>query len=240
MKTNVIPILMYHSIESEPRGSVMRGLSVPKFLFQIQLFTLNLLGYKGMSLSKLYPYLIGKKRGKVFGITFDDGYLNNFENALPILRKYNFSATCYVVAGNIGGKNFWDISKGVTEKKMMDEFHIREWIKQGMEIGSHSFSHIHLSKISSDILEKEISNSRKFLEDKFKTEVKHFCYPYGDFSEDAINVVKESGYLTATTVIRGRASVKSNLFKLPRVLVNHRTLPLSILLKVLTRYEDRR
>ena len=75
-----IPILMYHSIESMPKNTVMRSLHVPPKRFEFQMKLLRFLGYKGLSINKLLPYLNGAKHGKVVGITFDDGYQNNLIN----------------------------------------------------------------------------------------------------------------------------------------------------------------
>ena len=83
-----VPILMYHSIENVSKETVMRGMHVPPKRFKFQMWLLKLLGYKGLSMRDLKPYLSGKKTGKVIGITFDDGYRNNLENAAPILNKY--------------------------------------------------------------------------------------------------------------------------------------------------------
>jgi len=235
-----ISILMYHSIESEPKGSVLRSLSVPKVLFKIQLYTLKLLGYQGLSMSELLPYIKGQKSAKVFGITFDDGYLNNYENALPVLKRLKYSATCYVVAKNIGGSNYWDHELGVNKKNMMSHEHIFDWLKSGMEIGSHSSNHLRLSKCNELDLKKEIFKSKERLENLFKTKVIHFCYPYGDYSKKVIDELRKSNYITATTVNRGRVNEKSSLYALPRVLVNHRTYPFNLLLKLFTSYEDKR
>jgi len=240
MSVSSIPILMYHSVASERKGAKLRGLSVSPFLFKVQLYTLKLLGYKGLSLTKLIPYLTGKRKGRVFGITFDDGYQNNFTKALPILVKLNFTATCYIVADNINGTNYWDIDKGVSKKKMMSDKEISNWIGAGMEIGSHSSNHVKLSKCKSEILKKEIFDSKETLEKKFKVSVNHFCFPYGDFSEMTIRTVKEAGYKSAVTVKRGKALVNADFYTLPRVLVNHRTYPHLLILKVMTHYENRR
>ncbi len=91
MPTINIPILMYHSIESMPRTTIMRSLHVSPRRFKFQMWMLKFLGYQGLSLKNLKPYLDGDKQGKVVGITFDDGYQNNLINAAPILLKYNFS-----------------------------------------------------------------------------------------------------------------------------------------------------
>ena len=76
---------------------------------------LKLMGYQGLSMSQLQPYLRGEKSGKVVGITFDDGYLNNLTNALPVLQKHGFSSTCYAVSGLLGQTNLWDAKIGIAQ-----------------------------------------------------------------------------------------------------------------------------
>ena len=90
-----IPILTYHQIAQAPElGAPMRSLYVSPFAFALQMHTLSLLGYQGLSMTALMPYIRREKTGKVVGITFDDGYLNNLENAARVLKKFNFSSTC--------------------------------------------------------------------------------------------------------------------------------------------------
>ena len=111
MQQKPIPILMYHSIAAMPKGTVMRSLHVPPKLFKLQMWLLKIMGYQGLSMGELQPYLTGEKIGKVVGITFDDGFKNNLVEALPILKKNGFSATCYIISQNIGGINHWDLKK---------------------------------------------------------------------------------------------------------------------------------
>tara|TARA_B100000787_G_C16181151_1_gene291890 strand:+ start:797 stop:1519 length:723 start_codon:yes stop_codon:yes gene_type:complete len=240
MLNTKIPILMYHSIESMPRKTVMRSLHVPPKRFKFQMWMLKFLGFKALSLSQLKPYLDGEKHGKVVGITFDDGYQNNLINAAPILIKYNFSATCYIVNNEIGLSNTWDLKKGITQRPLMNESEITEWLNLGMDIGAHTNTHADLTNISLTKLQEEIKGSKEDLEKKFNIKVKDFCYPFGSFNESVCNMVKESGFLSATTMIRGKASDKSDHYKLPRIPVNHRTLPHLFLAKILTSYEDRK
>lgn len=109
-----IPILTYHQVEAPPvRGTPYRSLVVSPGAFARQMGLLRLLGYRGLSMSALLPYLRGEAVGKVVGITLDDGYVNNLEHALPVLRHNGFSATCYIVSGQVGGTNAWDAAKGV-------------------------------------------------------------------------------------------------------------------------------
>ena len=235
-----IPILMYHSIESMPKSTIMRSLHVPPKRFKFQMWLLKILGYKGLSLKELKPYLDGDKEGKVVGITFDDGYQNVLINAAPILKKYNFSATCYLVSESIGISNTWDLNKKITQRPLMTENEIYEWLSLGMDIGGHTQSHVDLTSVSEQRVQNEIYDSKADLEERFKVTISDFCYPFGLFNDLACNITKKSGYLSATTMIRGRADSQSNMFQLPRIPINHHTLPHLFLAKILTKYEDKR
>ena len=166
-----IPILMYHSIESMPKSTVMRSLHVPPRRFKFQMWMLKILGYKGLSLKKLKPYLDGDKYGKVVGITFDDGYQNNLIYAAPILKKYNFSATCYIVSESIGSSNLWDLDKKITQRPLMSENEINEWLNLGMDIGAHTKTHVDLTTISEQKAQEEIYGCMVDLEKKFKVSI---------------------------------------------------------------------
>jgi len=235
-----IPILMYHSIESMPRATVMRSLHVPPKKFRFQMWMLKVLGYKGLSLSQLKPYLDGKKYGKVVGITFDDGYQNNLINAAPILNKYNFTATCYIVSDCIGMSNEWDLDNKITQRPLMSESEIKKWISLGMDIGAHTKTHADLTEISNQKAQQEIVDCKAELETRFKVLVNDFCYPFGRFNEKISSITQKAGYHSATSMLRGRANEQSDRFILPRIPINHRTLPHLFLAKILSKYEDKR
>ena len=200
-----IPILMYHSIELMPKTTIMRSLHVPPRRFKFQMWMLKILGYKGLSMRELKPYLDGDKNGKVVGITFDDGYQNNLLNAAPILSKYNFSATCYIVSKSVGSSNTWDLQKGITQSPLMTETEIKDWLKMGMDIGAHTKTHADLTVISKLKAQKEINDCKGELEKIYNVKVTDFCYPFGRFNELLSRMVKDAGYLSATTMNRGRA-----------------------------------
>lgn len=235
-----IPILMYHQIDvPPPSGTPLRGLVVSPGSFGRQMLLLRLLGYRGLSMRDLEPYLQGQKQGKVVGITFDDGYQNNLQNALPILKKHGFTATCYAVSSMIGGSNSWD--KGlVAEKPLMSEADWRTWLAAGMDIGSHTKTHADLNQSSVELAREQIAGSKKELEGRLGCEVRHFCYPYGRFGAEHSRMVQEAGYVSATTTRRGRVHVGDDLMTLRRVLVAQATHLLHFALKIATTYEDRR
>jgi len=238
MQQKPIPILMYHSIASMPKGTVMRSLHVPPKLFKLQMWLLNFFGFKGLSMGELQPYLEGKKTGKVVGITFDDGFKNNLD-VLPILQKFNFSATCYIISQNIGGINYWDLDKGIPKNPLMDENEVKQWIDGGMEIGSHTQNHVRLADIDIELATQEITQSKLDIEQQFNLSVEHFCYPYGSYNKEIVAITKKAGYNTTTTVNRGRAKSGDNLFTLPRVPITHRTFAHLFLMKILSKYEDK-
>ncbi len=235
-----IPILMYHQIdEPPPRGAKLRGLVVSPQSFAWQMRMLRLLGFKGCSMRDLEPYLEGEKSGKVVGITFDDGYQNNLQNALPVLVRHDFTATCYGLAGMVGGVNDWDRDV-VVPKPLMSR---QEWIKwrdAGMDIGSHTLTHVDLAASTAESAWREISASRQEWGALINYDVRHFCYPYGRYLPQHVQMVSEAGYRTATTTRRGRVRVGDNPLELKRIMVARATHPLQFFLKIATSYEDRR
>ena len=107
-----IPVLMYHSISSDNNR-----ISVSVTNFKKQMKLMSLLGYKGYSLNKINSKTAKKK----IIITFDDGYENIFTEAMPILKKFNFSATCFIVNKKIGYFNDWDKNQKNFKKKKINE-----------------------------------------------------------------------------------------------------------------------
>jgi peptidoglycan/xylan/chitin deacetylase (PgdA/CDA1 family) len=235
-----IPILMYHQIDVPPvRGTPLRGLIVAPHSFAWQMRMLRLLGYQGLSMHALEPYLAGDKQGKVVGITFDDGYQNNVQHALPVLRKHGFSATCYGVSSMVGGTNSWDEGK-VAQKPLMTLQDWRTWRDAGMDVGSHTRTHADLTDLPPELAREQITRSKKELEQALGCEVRHFCYPYGHHGPEHCAMVREAGYATATTVHRGRVHAGADPYTLQRIMVARATNPILFAAKILSNYEDKR
>ncbi len=243
--TAPIPILMYHQVDAPPpKGTPMRGLVVSPAAFARQMALLRALGFTGLSMRHLLPYLKGQKTGRVFGITFDDGYENNLTCALPELQRFGFSSTCYVVADRVGQYNDWDRERGVPQVPLMTAAQMQAWVDAGQEIGSHTLTHQDLPKLDLAEQRHEIVDARLVLEALVRQPggVRNFCYPYGGFDHRAVRFAQEGGYDTATTAVRGRVHSLDgdNMLTLPRILVSRTTTCLHLVLKCLTRYEDRR
>ncbi|MEO6799847.1 MAG: polysaccharide deacetylase family protein [Rhodanobacter sp.] len=238
---DALPILMYHNIARVPAGlRVYRSLYVNPEKFERQMWLLQRLGYTGLSMSAALPYLRGQRQGRIIVITLGDGYIDNLDAALPVLQKFGFSATVYVVSGSIGRFNGWDAERLGIRKPLMSVGEMRRWNDAGMEIGAHTRTHPRLTHCTDAELQNEIHGCKADLEDRLGAGVSQFCYPYGDVDDRVAAAVREAGCQAATTTRRGRAVAGADLWRLPRVQVaRHHLLP-QFAARVLTRYEDRR
>lgn len=244
--TQQIPILMYHSISHPIKNTPFKCLHLPPHRFAFQMRLLKLLGYQGLSMSDLTPYLTGEKKGKVVGITFDDGYQNNLTHALPILQHYGFSATCYIVTGYVGEYNKWDEAKGIPKNPLMTLEQLKQWVNAGMEVGAHTHHHVNLTDTDDVVALQEISQSKQYLEKYLNQTIENFCYPYGKFNQQHIQMLKQLGFKTSTAMYRGKVNVPDTglnpdeLLTLARVTVNNNCYPHIFLMKLLTDYEDKK
>lgn len=235
-----IPILVYHQIAlAPPKGTPYRSLCVAPDAFARQMALLRLLGWQGLSMSALMPYLRGERRGRVFGITLDDGYRNNLTHALPVLQRHGFSSTCYAVSQLLGQSNVWDHALGIPPSPLMTASELQAWVAGGQEVGSHTRHHVRLPELPDAEAQDEIERSRRELEQTCGVPVRHFCYPYGAWLPQHEAQVRAAAYESATLTVRGRCLGGERLEALPRVpVVRSTSLPM-LLVKMMTSYEDR-
>lgn len=237
----MIPILMYHQVDiPPPKGVRLRGSTVHPRRFENQMKTLKCLGYQGLSLAQLEPYIQGEKKGRVVGITFDDGYQNVHDNALPILQKLGFSATNFIVTGEIAGQNLWAQRAGSLPAKLMCETSILNWVEGGQEIGSHTVSHVRLAEIELNTAKEQLEQSKFDLERLLQQKIHSFCYPYGSTNKKIQECVAALGYQRAVTTERGLAMSSDSLYALPRVNILRSTHLLHFIRKVFTQYENKK
>ena len=224
-----IPVLLYHSISDD---NSMMSLNVNIFENHIKYLKKN--GYTSINFNE-----IDQSAKKQIIITFDDGYKDVLLNALPILKKYDFKATCFFVTNLIGKDNSWDINKkNFSKKETMNFNDINNWISSGMHIGSHSHNHLDLTKISEKKLLNELDFSKKILEDKFDIVSDIFCYPYGKVNQNVYYLTKKI-YNKAVTTNRSRYDLKKhNSHLIPRIDMGKNFSSLKLYLKLETIYED--
>jgi peptidoglycan/xylan/chitin deacetylase (PgdA/CDA1 family) len=236
----LVPILSYHQTGTQPPpGSPCRELVMPPRKLGLQLATLRAAGWRGLSLRELAPYLRKEKKGKVFGITFDDGYENNLTCALPILTSLGFTATVFVVSRQVGGTNEWDRAHGVRPTRIMDLDQLRAWEAAGMEIGAHTRTHPVLTDCDCATAQAEICGSKADLEAALGHPIVSFSYPHGLFSRAHVEAVRAAGFEFAVTTRMAKARDDDDFLKLPRLSVLADDSTFRFHLRVATRLPER-
>jgi peptidoglycan/xylan/chitin deacetylase (PgdA/CDA1 family) len=155
----------------------------------------------------------GHHRGLV-GLTFDDGYINVLEAALPVLQRHGFEATAYIISDRLGGHNEWD--EGPVWP-LMASGQVLELAAAGFEIGSHAATHMRLAGAEPGQLAAEVRDSKAKLAALLGTEIHGFAYPYGSMDAAARRAVRDAGYEHACAV--GASKAEIGLMALPRVYV---------------------
>jgi len=146
-------------------------------------------GYECMSLMQYYA---GVFDDKSIVLTFDDGYANFIDNALPILNNYGFSATVFIVVGKMGMDSDWRSDK--LRIPLMDWQDVEYVHANGFEIGSHTMTHPYLTRINQAEAWTEIHDSKTMIEERIGCAVKSFAYPYCSYNLSVVGVAGSVGY----------------------------------------------
>lgn len=189
-RTVTPPVFMYHSI-SPATGPDPHRLRVHPARLDRHLRLLSRLGLRGVSLGELLHAQEQGRAGGLVGLTFDDGYTDFLDHAVPVLERHGMTGTLYVVAGRLGGVNEWDDGPRLP---IMDAEQVRAAAAAGHEVGSHTMTHPRLAGAEPAALAAEVGESRRVLEDVLQAPVPGFCYPYGSFDGAAAEAVRAAGY----------------------------------------------
>lgn len=196
-------VLNYHQV-----GTSFNPLTMPVHLFDEQMLYLVNAGYVSISPQELYDGISGVTElpEKPVLITFDDGYLDNYMNAFPILQKYGLQATIFVVPG------FTDVNYGY-----LGWDHLREMEAGGITIQSHTANHRALEELPDDEIRAELLNSKQMLEENLGHPVDFLAYPTGTYNLHIASIAQDVGYKAAFTIKYGNVDRGSNVYALERV-----------------------
>ncbi|MEZ0154833.1 MAG: polysaccharide deacetylase family protein [Candidatus Reddybacter sp.] len=199
-------ILMYHILDQSRSQREARFCCTPK-RFSQQMQYLSTSGYELLSLDQIEEITQGRRQQERPGVavTFDDGFADFHQNALPILEQWKIPATLFMVSQRIGQSNDWMRNRGFPSRPLLSLEQLREARDAGVTIGSHTCTHARLNEISSnpEQLQEQLEGSKKELEQILGQEVKHFAYPFGLHDPATIAAVKQAGYNTACSTRSG-------------------------------------
>lgn len=201
-------ILMYHSVGVNALNSVRRTDYEAQMEMLVERFTTA----RVSDLFRASP----RDADNVVCVTFDDGYLDNYEVALPVLEQLGIKATFFVATGFLNGR----MPTSVGEVPMMTSDHVRELANLGHEIGAHTKSHLRLTTIPLEAARREVAMSKEYLESLLGREVVSFAYPRGAFDEQVKTLVDSLGFRVAVTTREGLVGSDPDWLALPRVWIS--------------------
>lgn len=186
-------ILRYHSVSDEPYPT-----AVPPGRLDRQLAWLRGRKLRGVGVRELLHACAEGRADGLVGLTFDDGYADFLENALPLLRNHGCNATLFVLSGRIGKDNAWNPAG--PRKALLTSEGIRAAARAGVEIGSHGLYHENLLVGDDGVRYREVVYSRQALRDITGRAPEGFCYPYGAVDERLVDLVRAAGYAYACAI----------------------------------------
>lgn len=219
-----VPILMYHKVGAPVTSPGDTFLNVTGDAFDRQMRTLARMGYCALTFGQIVEALRAGRAlpRRSFAVTFDDGYACVGDVAAPILAKYGFPATVFVVSGAAGGANRWDQVSGRPVLPLMGWDRLRELTAGGWEPAGHTCTHPHLNDLEDAEALREIAAGKTAVETELQTPLQTFCYPFGHFNSRTPDLVRATGFTGACTTRSGLARRDTDPYLLPRVKVAYR------------------
>ncbi len=205
-------ILLYHSVG----GHDPRSIPVPVFDRQIQVLADR---FRIVTLRDLCAAIAAAPpEAGLACVTFDDGYRDTYEHALPVLARRGIPATVFVATGFLGGTFPTRFGK----RPMMTADQVRATVAMGHEIGAHTITHPRLTDVLPEAAQEEIASSKRSLEDLIGSPIESFAYPKGACSDPVKRLVAAAGFRSAVTTREGLVQAVPDWLALPRVRIGAR------------------
>jgi peptidoglycan/xylan/chitin deacetylase (PgdA/CDA1 family) len=215
-------VLYYHSVPDEQRRAfadqmnVLARLTVP------------------ISVEGIPQLLSG---GRYSGVTFDDGFEDVVNNAIPELEKRSIPATVFVTTGYLGGAaHWWPESAPQRRQKIANAEEWKQLRSDLISIGSHTITHPHLPCMAENDARRELHESRAMLQAMLNRDIRTFSFPYGEYNEELIRWCGDAGYERVFTITPANAFRSAGEHVTGRVLVEPTDWRLEFRLKLLGAY----
>lgn len=229
-----VPILLYHHINHHEGDTV----TVTPEVFAGQMRLLADSGYKTITTGELLEFITGREgqADKAVVITFDDGWLDNYLFAYPLLLKYRFQATSFLITARVDAAKNGSVPEQLpchdearrlavsaeAGKVAMDWHLVRKLQREGlMEFYSHTVTHRRCAGLGAAELATELKMSKTTLEAELGRDCPYLCWPYGDFTEDCIRAARAAGYSALFTTEDGMTETRSDPYRIRRIEVKN-------------------
>ena len=218
-----MPVLMYHKIPDAPLAT-RHQTYVTKENFARHLAYFHRRGLTPITFADYLRFARGERPladfpARPLVLTFDDGYLDNYTNLLPLMQRYGYRGVLYLLGDSDLRHNQWDLAADPTEPRaaLLSPAQRRAFVAAGWEIGAHTMSHPRLTTLPLPAATEEIQRSKHALETALETEIVSFAYPYGDLNEDVKAAVRAAGYALGIATDTGGLHLEADRMQVFRV-----------------------
>ncbi|MEM8815841.1 MAG: polysaccharide deacetylase family protein [Pseudomonadota bacterium] len=213
-----LTVFMYHEVVRAEQLAAIEGKINTNYVVTYDVFEAHLRAIRDAGATVVTPDEISERLAagkqlpdKAVLITFDDGFLGNYELALPLLQTFGFPATFYVVTNKIG------------DERMLSWDQLREMHAAGMTVGSHTVSHPLLSTLGKEETRQELERSRDVIAEQLRTETRHLSLPNGDTNEWYRDLAAELAYATVCGSEFGRNASSIDPLFIERIAIKKTT-----------------
>jgi peptidoglycan/xylan/chitin deacetylase (PgdA/CDA1 family) len=219
--TTQVPVLMYHSIATHAAPRFRKFVVRPE-VFAAQMDYLSAEGYGTLTAVELARYRSAGQPppSRTVVLTFDDGYTDFADTALPILSDHGFRASIYVPTGYVGTTARWLNSCGEADRPVLSWQALSDIATEGVEVAAHSHSHPQLDRIPGAAVEDEVRRCKALLEDRLGKPAHGFAYPFGYWNRRVRAIVARAGFRYGCAVDEHTSDADDGLLALPRLTVS--------------------
>jgi len=235
-----IKVLMYHRVvDSVEEHMAQSDLCIHTDAMRQHFVLLERWGFTAITFEDFRLFQKGELNlpKKPVIITFDDGYVDTYELAFPLLQEFGMKAVVFVLGDRQIRSNTWDKLPAVHGEHLMTDEQVIELHSEGFEIGSHTMTHAKLPLLSHDEAWDEISRSRMRLEILLNAPVQTFAFPYGYLNDQLKQMLRDAGYTIGCATHTGPPAFGNDLFEIRRILMPPDTDYLGLAMRLLAPYE---
>jgi peptidoglycan/xylan/chitin deacetylase (PgdA/CDA1 family)/UDP-N-acetylglucosamine:LPS N-acetylglucosamine transferase len=237
-----IPVLMYHKIPDAPPAT-KHQIFVTKENFAKHLAYFRQHKFSPITFRDYQDFASGRRPLAEFPrrpliLTFDDGYLDNYTNLLPLMQQVGYRGVLYLLGDFEVRYNQWDLATDPTEPRaeLMDKAQKQAFVAAGWEIGAHTMRHVRLPELPAAAAAAEIQQSKAALEQALHTEIISFAYPYGALSEPVKALVRQAGFTFGVATDTGGLHLEDDRMQVFRINMFPHETPASLFKKTATWY----